>query len=67
MKQKIDEKVLDLIALADQIGAIAQCATAIDTSEMTIENMLHGIVTLSEVLSDKLNNLSWDIVEGVSV
>lgn len=59
------EKILDLIALSDQIGAIAQCATAVDVSEMTIENMFHGIVTLCEVMSDKLNKLSWDIVEGV--
>ena len=65
---RLDDKILELSCMSDQIGAIAQCATTLRAAEdsMLREDLMHGIVSLSGLLSDKLHTLA-DVVEGVTV
>ncbi len=69
-KTRLDDKIIELAALAEQIGSIALCAANTTVPEqrreLTRANAMRGIANLSEMLSDKLVALS-DVVEGVTI
>lgn len=65
---RLEDKIYELVSLADQIGAIAICATSTNVpehlSEATHANIMYSIKNLSEMLSDRLAALSDEIGEA---
>ena len=57
MERTMDDRILELASLSSQIRAIALCVTTADIQEITVDNLMHGIISLSGLINDKLDAL----------
>ncbi len=53
----MDDRILELASLSSQIRAIALCVTTADIQEITVDDLMHGIISLSGLINDKLDAL----------